>query len=38
VAGQTRKWLRCRVRRYGIDVDRLRARRSPATEPHRVAG
>jgi DNA-binding NtrC family response regulator len=38
VAGQTRKWLRCRVRRYGIDVDRLRARRGPREEPDRVAG
>jgi DNA-binding NtrC family response regulator len=37
VAGQTRKWLRCRVRRYGIDVDRLRARR-PSPEPHRAVG
>jgi two-component system response regulator GlrR len=38
VAGQTRKWLRCRVRRYGIDVDRLRSRRSSRNENDCVAG
>ncbi len=29
VACQTTKWLRRRIRLYGIDVDRLRGRREP---------